>query len=30
LQKCGFVIAGEDKFAEENGMKIEELILKLV
>ena len=30
LQKCGFVIADEDKFAEENGMKIEELILKLV
>ena len=30
LQKCGFVIAGEDKFAEENGTEIEELILKLV
>jgi RimJ/RimL family protein N-acetyltransferase len=30
LQKCGFVIEGEDKFIEENGMEIEEFLLKLV
>lgn len=30
LQKCGFVIAGEDKFAEENGTEIEEFLLKLI
>jgi RimJ/RimL family protein N-acetyltransferase len=29
LQKCGFVISGEDKFPDENGNEIEENILKL-
>ena len=29
LQKCGFVISGEDKFTDEKGMEIEEIILKL-
>lgn len=29
LQKCGFVISGEDKFLEINGNEIEEFILKL-
>ncbi len=29
LQKCGFVISSEDKFTEENGEEIEEIILKL-
>jgi len=28
LQKCGFVISGEDKFTED-GKEIEEFILKL-
>ncbi|MBK9208205.1 MAG: GNAT family N-acetyltransferase [Anaerolineales bacterium] len=30
LQKCGFVIAGEDKFTEENGTETEEFLLKLI
>lgn len=29
LQKCGFVIAGEDKFSDENVGEIEEFILRL-
>jgi RimJ/RimL family protein N-acetyltransferase len=29
LQKCGFVISGEDKFTEESGIEIEEIILTL-
>jgi len=29
LQKCGFKISGEDKFSDENGEEIEEIILKL-
>lgn len=29
LQKCGFTITGENKFPEENGLVIEEYLLKL-
>jgi len=29
LQKCGFVISGEDKFSDENGKEVEEFLLKL-
>ena len=29
LQKCGFVISGEDKFSDESGKEIEEFLLKL-
>jgi RimJ/RimL family protein N-acetyltransferase len=29
LQKCGIVFSGEDKFSQENGEEIEEIILKL-
>ena len=29
LQKCGFAISGEDKFPDENGGEIKEIILKL-
>ena len=29
LQKCGFVISGEDKFSNESGGEIEEFLLKL-
>ena len=29
LQKCGFVISGEDKFSDESGEEIDEIILKL-
>jgi RimJ/RimL family protein N-acetyltransferase len=29
LQKCGFTVSGTDKFSDENGQEIEEVILKL-
>jgi RimJ/RimL family protein N-acetyltransferase len=29
LEKCGFVVVGEDKYLDRNGREVEEIVLKL-